>query len=43
MRNLDQSINQLSFEYQNKIISVPMFPELTEGEITKVIEVLNGF
>ena len=33
----------VAFEYQNKILSVPMFTELTEGEIIKVIEVLNGF
>lgn len=33
----------IAAEYQNKILSIPMFPELTEGEINKVIEVLNGF
>jgi dTDP-4-amino-4,6-dideoxygalactose transaminase len=30
-------------KYQSKILSIPMFPELTEDEIIKVIEVLNGF
>jgi len=30
-------------QYQSKILSIPMFPELREGEIIKVIDTLNGF
>lgn len=33
----------ISFEYQNKILSIPMFPELETKEIEKVIRVLNAF
>lgn len=33
----------IAFEYQNKILSIPMFPELEDREIEKVIQVLNGF
>lgn len=33
----------LAFEYQNKILSIPMFPELEAMEIEKIIRVLNEF
>lgn len=33
----------IAFEYQNKILSIPMFPELDNIEIEKVIQALNGF
>ena len=33
----------VAFEYQDKILSIPMFPELKDEEIQKVINVLNEF
>lgn len=30
-------------EYQNKILSIPMFPELEDSEVQKVIRILNAF
>lgn len=33
----------ISFQYQNQILSIPMFPELEPTEIQKVINVLNEF
>ena len=33
----------IALEYQNKILSIPMFPELEDREIEKVIQALNGF
>lgn len=33
----------ISFQYQNQILSIPMFPELDQIEIQKVIKTLNDF
>jgi dTDP-4-amino-4,6-dideoxygalactose transaminase len=33
----------IAYEYQNKILSIPMFPELKETEIARVITVLNEY
>ena len=33
----------IAHEYQDKILSIPMFPELKDEEIQKVINVLNEF
>ena len=30
-------------EYQNKILSIPMFPELEDSEVQKVIRIINAF
>ena len=33
----------VAYEYQNRILSIPMFPELKNEEIQKIINVLNEF
>ena len=41
--NHKQADFPVAYEYQNKILSIPMFPELKDEEIQKVINVLNEF
>ena len=33
----------IASQYQNEILSIPMFPELTDSEIDKIIRVINEF
>ena len=41
--NHKQADFPVAYEYQNRILSIPMFPELKNEEIQKVINVLNEF
>ena len=41
--NHKQADFPIAYEYQDKILSIPMFPELKDDEIQKVINVLNEF
>jgi dTDP-4-amino-4,6-dideoxygalactose transaminase len=42
-RNFKASDYPLAYEFTNKILSIPMFPELNEDEQAKVIDLLNKF
>jgi dTDP-4-amino-4,6-dideoxygalactose transaminase len=42
-RNYSPADFPVAFAYQAKILSIPMFPELEDSEIEKVITVLNEF
>jgi dTDP-4-amino-4,6-dideoxygalactose transaminase len=42
-RNYSSDDFPVAFAYQAKILSIPMFPELKDSEIEKVITVLNEF
>ena len=42
-RNLKKSDFPIAFAYQSQILSLPMFPELTQQEQDKVIQLLNDF
>jgi dTDP-4-amino-4,6-dideoxygalactose transaminase len=42
-RNLKKSDFPIAFAYQSQILSLPMFPELTQQEQNKVIQLLNDF
>ncbi len=33
----------VAFDYQSKILSIPMFPELKDEEVNRVIDLLNAF
>lgn len=42
-RNLKKTDFPIAFAYQSQILSLPMFPELTQQEQSKVIQLLNHY
>lgn len=42
-RNFKKSDFPIAFAYQSQILSLPMFPELTQQEQSKVIQLLNDY